>query len=92
MPEFTAPRPAQMPEMEMTREYLQCMKCNKEVPSTSKVGDKCPHCGITWDAEQGQDGVYRDAAGKPVRFRKYGSIVGVVVFVLAFLFKLVKKE
>ena len=69
------------------------MKCNKEVPLNSKVGDKCPHCGIIWDAEQGEDGVYRDASGKPLRFRRYGGIAGVVIAVIAFLCKvLLKKE
>ncbi len=28
-----------------------CGKCQKAVANTSKVGDRCPHCGVVWGRE-----------------------------------------
>jgi hypothetical protein len=63
------------------------MKCKKTVRN-AKVGDKCPHCGVTWDVEKMEDGRYRDADGNVTRTPPrgkagiVGSIVGVIVFLL----------
>jgi len=32
-----------------------CTKCEKHVPESSKVGDKCPHCGALWTNEVESD-------------------------------------
>jgi predicted RNA-binding Zn-ribbon protein involved in translation (DUF1610 family) len=29
-----------------------CMSCNREVPSHLTAGDKCPHCGVTFDFDE----------------------------------------
>ena len=29
-----------------------CGACGKEVSPTSKVGDRCPHCGVIWGQER----------------------------------------
>jgi competence protein ComGC len=29
-----------------------CGACGKPVASSSKVGDRCPHCGVKWDSER----------------------------------------
>ena len=34
-----------------TTESKKCGKCQKEVSIYSKVGDMCPHCGVTWGRE-----------------------------------------
>lgn len=31
-----------------------CGKCGKSVSASSKVGDKCPHCGVVWGRENTQ--------------------------------------
>lgn len=37
-------------------ETKQCMSCKKEIPLSSKVGQKCPHCGVFWSEETNQFG------------------------------------
>jgi uncharacterized protein YgiM (DUF1202 family) len=34
-----------------TTESKNCGKCQKEVSIYSKVGDRCPHCGVVWGKE-----------------------------------------
>ena len=34
-----------------------CGRCGKNVPSSSKAGDRCPHCGVTW----GKESRYRES-------------------------------
>jgi len=29
----------------------KCTRCGKSVPTHMKAGDRCPHCGVRWDAE-----------------------------------------
>ena len=37
-------------------EIKQCLSCQKEIPLSSQVGQKCPHCGVYWSAEQNEFG------------------------------------
>jgi len=71
MPGFNAP---QMQYVEIK----QCMKCKKEVPSTAKAGDKCPHCGVYWNYEQNKDGS-KTWSGLPRGFFKLGFLVIMVI-------------
>ena len=34
----------------------RCGKCGKEVPLTSRVGQRCPHCGVRWGYENDRSG------------------------------------
>jgi len=63
-----------------------CDKCKKEVPSTSKAGDHCPHCGTYWGYETEQDGSKKYATGY-----RAGKIVGGIVFLLALIGTGIKK-
>jgi len=33
----------------------RCLACMKQVSASSRVGQKCPHCGVTWTAEVRND-------------------------------------
>jgi hypothetical protein len=67
-------------------ETKTCDKCKKEVPNTSKAGDRCPHCGTYWGFEQGQDGTKTYAAGyRPVK------VIGGIIFLLALVGTGIKK-
>ncbi|MFN0052662.1 MAG: SHD1 domain-containing protein [Planctomycetales bacterium] len=67
---------AGVPQMQFV-ETKVCRKCNKEVSSSSKAGDKCPHCGVVWDFEEGQNGSKTWAPGRRV-YRIGGAIAGVM--------------
>lgn len=72
-----------VPQMEFVQ-TKNCMKCGKEVPASSKAGDKCPHCGVIWGYEQGADGkrtystAYQVTGGAMAMF----AVVGVVIAVI----------
>lgn len=34
-----------------TTSTKSCGKCGKQVSNTSKIGDRCPHCGVVWGRE-----------------------------------------
>ncbi|MCC6123440.1 MAG: hypothetical protein IT426_00610 [Pirellulales bacterium] len=63
-----------------------CLKCKKTVSSTSKAGDKCPHCGVIWDVEEDEKGkiVGRSILGN------VKAITGLVVLVIIGIGGLVK--
>lgn len=44
------------------KEYKQCLSCKKEIPLNSTAGQKCPHCGVYWSAEQNEFGQVTKAA------------------------------
>ena len=76
-------------------EVKRCMNCNREVPDSTKAGDRCPHCFVHFDYEDLGDGRYMDDRGNITRTRPLargaafgGGIVG-VVFVIALLLRLV---
>jgi len=39
-------------DMGITTMSKSCGACGKGVSSSSKVGDRCPHCGVVWGYEQ----------------------------------------
>ncbi len=70
-----------------------CTGCKKEVPAHLKAGDKCPHCGITFEYEQTADGKWVDKGGREVspwlvKIGGTGGIVTVVVIVIGLLVRL----
>ncbi len=57
------PTPSPMPSSNLRlpmgpqfTESKQCLSCKKEIPMTSSVGQKCPHCGVLWTEEQNRFG------------------------------------
>lgn len=53
MPGTSAFNPPLGPQFVETK---QCLSCKKEIPLSSKVGQKCPHCGVFWSEETNQFG------------------------------------
>lgn len=56
-----SPPPSPSPNMRppfgpQRTEIKQCLNCKKEIPMSSTVGQKCPHCGIYWSEEQNEFG------------------------------------
>ncbi len=47
----------------------QCMECKGVVPDSTKVGDRCPHCNVTFGYEIGEDGK-RTSSGESWRYRR----------------------
>ncbi len=55
-----------------------CSNCKKTVPDHLTAGDSCPHCHVTFETD--------DTNGKSVfTMRRLGSVIFVIVAVLAFL-------
>ena len=67
-----------------------CTKCKGELSMATKIGDKCPHCGIKFIAEETADGRTVDAQGREVSwkgspvitFTGIGAVVGAVIGIL----------
>lgn len=59
-----------------------CLSCNKVVSNSSKVGDKCPYCGVVWTHEENDNGASRNAAA-------IGRVVGVGISILVGIVALV---
>lgn len=74
-----------VPQMQWV-ETKTCEKCKKEVPSTSKAGDHCPHCGTYWGYETGQNGTKTYAVGY-----RAGKVIGGIIFLLALVGTGIKK-
>lgn len=74
--------PSSVPPLQLVNEY-ECFSCNKTWQSKREyhAGDKCPHCGVTFDQMTGEDGeiVEETSRGKA---RRYGRIVKLVVFLV----------
>ena len=51
-----------LPNGPQVTESKQCLSCKKEIPLSSSVGQKCPHCGVFWAAEQNQFGQVTNTA------------------------------
>ncbi len=58
--------PFMQPQMVMQK---QCMECQGIVPDSTKVGDRCPHCDVTFGYEVGEDGK-RTSSGESWRYRR----------------------
>jgi hypothetical protein len=65
-----------------------CSKCRKPVPANAKAGDTCPHCGITWDYEEGADGKVVSWSSNYRTGKIVGGIVGFVIVIVGLLVKL----
>jgi hypothetical protein len=59
-PEFQNP---QFPPGPIFVQKKVCSRCNKEVPNSAKVGDKCPHCGALWVFVEGDSGQSQTGPG-----------------------------
>jgi len=69
------------PQMVYSKE---CMKCKKELPASTKIGDTCPGCGVKFEFEEDADGEYRDAKGRKVSpWVARGGGFGILFFLLA---------
>jgi hypothetical protein len=82
-PNFSAPSIpfASAPQME---EVFQCMTCKKTINKKVKLGDKCPHCGVTFTERVDESGktVERDvrSTGKLIKMW-----VGIAILVLGLI-------
>lgn len=57
-------------------EYLYCENCNKKVPTSSKAGQRCPHCGVYWTHDdKGNEAPGGTGGG-------FAGIIGLVVAVV----------
>lgn len=74
------------PQMQFV-EVKQCLKCKKEVPATSKAGDRCPHCGVYWSYEEGKGGS-RSWSMSP---RAWGKLAGLAIVLCGAIGVAVKK-
>lgn len=70
------PSPMMQPQMVMQK---KCMKCNGIVPDSTKVGDRCPHCHVTFGYEVGADGK-RTSSGESWRYRRAVIRLGILGF------------
>jgi len=62
----------------------ECMKCKKELPASTKIGDTCPGCGVKFEFEEDADGEFRDAKGRKVSpWVARGGGFGILFFLLA---------
>jgi predicted RNA-binding Zn-ribbon protein involved in translation (DUF1610 family) len=86
-PEVVQPTPSPIAPQYVEEEVMQCMSCNKIVSSNAKVGDKCPHCGTTWDARVDEKGKVVESTPR-YRFRGIAGIVFVVIVILSAIVKL----
>lgn len=86
-PEVVQPTPSPFVPQYVEEEVMQCMSCNKIVSSNAKVGDKCPHCGTTWDARVDEKGKVVESSPR-YRFRGIAGIVFVVIVILSAIVKL----
>jgi hypothetical protein len=80
-PTFPASAPATPgSEMVMINEY-KCFSCNHTWQTTKEMGagDKCPHCGVTFDYMEDEHGkvVEETSTGKA---KRYGGIIKLVIF------------
>ena len=76
---------ASLPPMEFEKEVKYCTKCKKEVPFWTKIGHRCPHCGVKFVAEETADGRTVDALGTEVSVgrNRVGGAVGLAAIVAA---------
>jgi predicted RNA-binding Zn-ribbon protein involved in translation (DUF1610 family) len=42
----------------------RCSQCGKEVPDSAMVGQRCPRCGLTWQAERQDTYTYKKSKQK----------------------------
>jgi hypothetical protein len=65
-------------------EVFQCMTCKKTINKKVKLGDKCPHCGVTFTERVDESGktVERDvrSTGKMIKMW-----VGIAILVLGLI-------
>ena len=65
----------------------QCLSCKKLIPSSSKLGDRCPHCGVIWEEEEDEHGrVIARSTSETARIT-----FGFIFFVVAALVALAKR-
>ena len=82
-PTYTPPTVDYSSGSELGQTYeTQCMSCNRTVSSNSKVGEKCPHCGVRWTHEE-------DEYGNTINAGAVGVVVGIGIVGFIGLFAVV---
>ena len=73
-------------------EVKTCLNCKKEVPASTKGGDRCPHCGVYFAYERNADGTKTYAPGGRLRFGLFGGAItgGAIAAIIAILVKVLK--
>jgi predicted RNA-binding Zn-ribbon protein involved in translation (DUF1610 family) len=73
-------------------EVKVCLNCKKEVPASTKAGDRCPHCGVYFAYEQNRDGSKTYTPGARLGFGLFGGAIagGAIAAVIAILVKVLK--
>ncbi len=69
--------------------YSYCTKCNATLPDSIGIGDKCPSCGVRFNAKMDEHG--KITASKPVlvgTLIKMAAVACAVVALVVFVAKL----
>ena len=61
----------------------RCSKCGKAVPSSSKAGGTCPHCGTYWDVEKDSSGRTVSTAYRAGQYTGIAFLIGLVVWLIS---------
>jgi hypothetical protein len=83
-PAISPPTMPSMPTPRTTYQYeKRCTNCGKVVPSSSKAGGTCPHCGAYWSVEKDESGRTVSTAYRAGQYTGIAVVVGLVIWLLS---------